>query len=608
MREPILTLLLWGVALGTSGVAQVPPALRPPRFAVGPERLVAGAISHSLTFSPDGRLLASGGDQGDVVVFDLRAGEILRRVPASYHRIGGLRFSPDGDRLAALGHDLTVWEVATGQELLREPSGSPGALDWSRDGTRIAWVGSDRVVHILELASGSITRQSPDCKTIQVTALAFSPSGSRLALSAINGALHILAAHDGALLRSHQLTDTPVALTWPAGPQPMWVASTGSNRIFGRSQVLPRRCRTLLASEDGERVVVSSSDTDCVLTRDGQRSEWTGRSTAIALQADGSHIARATDRGIEIQGLAPGLPRFLDPAHHAAPRAAAFSGDGRHVAVDTFDAGRRLFRLRGLDLEEVDAGSLPSRGTLLTPGDRPEIAVHLDSEQLDAENRFVGQLQYWLPTADSAVLSQSIDLPRGFEDPSPVGRPRLLANGRILSLGALHVDLEAEPLRAVGSRSHPSLHLAISPDGATLVGIDPSPSCIGPGYGKLMFFDPDGQRSAKLHIERLPLGLAFTADGRQVFAPTTDDLQVYDVATRELVATHGTSWQDVHRLPDGTMLGVESAALVLWDVAAAVEVARVDFERRILDIALSADGRRVLVLHRDRLRMVEVTR
>jgi hypothetical protein len=67
------------------------------RLAGGPP----GAFA--LAFSPDGRLLAGGGPEGAVSLWDLATGAVAGRLRADLGAVGSLAFSPDGARLAVAG-------------------------------------------------------------------------------------------------------------------------------------------------------------------------------------------------------------------------------------------------------------------------------------------------------------------------------------------------------------------------------------------------------------------------------------------------------------------------------------------------------------------------
>lgn len=68
----------------------------------------------SMRFSPDGRLLAIGGEDRAVHLWDMRKGQWLRHWPGHLGEIGALAFSPDGRRLASGSEDASalIWDVS----------------------------------------------------------------------------------------------------------------------------------------------------------------------------------------------------------------------------------------------------------------------------------------------------------------------------------------------------------------------------------------------------------------------------------------------------------------------------------------------------------------
>jgi WD40 repeat protein/serine/threonine protein kinase len=103
-----------------------------------------GHVFNSVASSPRGGLLAAGGDDGAVYLWDAANGQrrgVLRSRPSNANV---LAFSPDGRRLVCCAHhpstgaELQVWDVASGRILLRlEPHVNFGFLQFSADGHRL---------------------------------------------------------------------------------------------------------------------------------------------------------------------------------------------------------------------------------------------------------------------------------------------------------------------------------------------------------------------------------------------------------------------------------------------------------------------------------------
>src|SRR5262249_41636849 len=75
----------------------------------------------ALAVSSDGTLVASGGKDGSLRLWQVATGKHLRSLAGHAGGVTALAFSPDGQTLASLGNDCTLrtWAVSTGQELHR---------------------------------------------------------------------------------------------------------------------------------------------------------------------------------------------------------------------------------------------------------------------------------------------------------------------------------------------------------------------------------------------------------------------------------------------------------------------------------------------------------
>ena len=94
----------------------------------------------SLAYSPDGTLLASGSQSGNLVLWEAGSGERLAILGAHNASVVDVAFSPDGRLLAAAiltdgASTVEIWEVAS-EELLAQLEGE--SLAFSPDGTNLA--------------------------------------------------------------------------------------------------------------------------------------------------------------------------------------------------------------------------------------------------------------------------------------------------------------------------------------------------------------------------------------------------------------------------------------------------------------------------------------
>jgi WD40 repeat protein len=100
----------------------------------------------SADWSPDGTRIATCGVGGGRV-WDATGGEKL----ATFDCEAFIDWSQAGDRI--LGGDpagiITVWDAATGSELVRHDVGSPVCVAWSPDGRRIAATSLDNALMVL---------------------------------------------------------------------------------------------------------------------------------------------------------------------------------------------------------------------------------------------------------------------------------------------------------------------------------------------------------------------------------------------------------------------------------------------------------------------------
>ncbi len=171
-RDRDKSIRLWEAATG-----RLLHRLLPPRTVEGVDRGVL-----CLAFSPDGRLLASGGWGAVACVWDVVTGERWCDLPGHRDWVSSLRFSPDGKTLAVADWDRTIrlWEVPSGKERGRLAGHAHRVigLAFAPDG-RLASASHDGTVRVWDLLAAQEQGRFVGHETV-VGPLAFSADGKLL--------------------------------------------------------------------------------------------------------------------------------------------------------------------------------------------------------------------------------------------------------------------------------------------------------------------------------------------------------------------------------------------------------------------------------------------
>jgi len=153
----------------------------------------------------DGKILASGSDDGVIKIWDAAAGKEMHTIKAHEDRVEMLSFSPDGATLASAGLDgqVKLWDPQSGKELrtLAGHASSVWALAWSPDGRMMASGGSDKTLILWDSRSGALLRRLKG-HTELVTTMAFSSSGKVVVSGSFDGMVKFWSAESGRELAS----------------------------------------------------------------------------------------------------------------------------------------------------------------------------------------------------------------------------------------------------------------------------------------------------------------------------------------------------------------------------------------------------------------------
>ncbi|MGW2988272.1 NACHT and WD repeat domain-containing protein [Streptomyces goshikiensis] len=312
---------------------------------VGHARMLWNAV-----WSPDGTLLAASGKDRRVRIWRVADGRVVR-VLRHQDTVAALAWSPDGTRLASGSTDRTavLWDPYTGENLrtLRSMDGI-NCLAWSPDGRRLAAGDQDRGARIWDL-------DAPDPQdaaavwlaghTDTLYAVAWSPDGARLATASRDRTVAVWdAGAPRAVLRGH--TDSVWQTDWsPDGTRLASAAQDGTVRLWDPADGAPAgilrtgECGDLAWSPDGTRIAVGRRDGSAAVygtdgtehtALHGHREEL----SAVCWSPDGARIATASrDGSVRVWDAAGGRPPRVLSGHADWVTGAHWSPDGAWLAT-----------------------------------------------------------------------------------------------------------------------------------------------------------------------------------------------------------------------------------------------------------------------------------
>jgi WD40 repeat protein/serine/threonine protein kinase len=575
--------------------------------------------------SPDGRLFATAGVSGAVVLWDVATRKERRTITAQGGGVAGVAFSPDSRLVAAAGDNglVQVWEVATGRNLFSVRHGDEGtSVAFSPDGRLLASAG-ERLVKVWDAGTGAERATLPGHRG-RVKGLAFSPDGRRLAAAC---------DEDRFVKLWDTTTWTEAAALGPhVGPVIGVAFHPDGRRLAAASGYF------FMSGDDCEVKVWDTATGEVLHTLHGH----VGVAWAVAFHPDGTRLASAgaEDRTVKLWDVATGLETLTLRGHTDAVFSVAFSPDGRQLFSAGADHTTRVWDATplaqngGPELRTLTGHSKRVTAVRFSPDGRVVVSASMDHTlkvwdaatgrelhtlrghhgpvhglafapdgRLLASGNWgtaerhdgIGVIRVWDTNTWREVRSLNTDGLGGLGVLSVTFRPdgrRLLAAAH--ELVPLWDDRASQPSALY--REHPTLvtWVAISPDGNQLASADVNgtvliwdaretrllltlqvPTCPAHRVGHL------GAALIDLPIQTVPAhagrvtGLAFHpwADSHSLASAGADGtLKVWDTRTWQLRHEQQAHVGGIHALtfsPDGRHLATagKDAAIRLWDAA-----------------------------------------
>ncbi|HEY2840575.1 MAG TPA: serine/threonine-protein kinase [Pirellulales bacterium] len=306
-------------------------------------------------YSPDGRLLATAGEDGVLRLWNPTSGTLERSWQAHPAGINGIAFSPDGKWLATMSEDRSaaVWEVDTGKQVEVHPSfkDSIWAVVFSPDGQTLFAGGADGKILALNTADWSI-RATHSGPPAPIALLAISPDGSMLATAGEVPVIRLWSATDMqpiGTLEGHKRDITALAFSHNG----RWLAST---------------------SRDSTVKLWDSQSHDLACTYEGKA----GYLLDVAFTADDAQLLVASGTGgAQIWELAVDKMARVLKIGTAHVYSVAASPDGRQVVTVGADEQVRLWQGSANPERTSLIVNTPGRRVALSPDGRIAVGDHL---------------------------------------------------------------------------------------------------------------------------------------------------------------------------------------------------------------------------------------
>jgi WD40 repeat protein/serine/threonine protein kinase len=586
-----------------------------------------GAV-YSTSFSPDGKLIATGGYDKLVMIWDpekVKPMDLTRELEGQssestigYQRLAGhaspvrsVMFSPNGQLVASGSEDnaIRLWDVATGEstKILRGHGSAVRSSVFSPDGRFVASGGQEGGVRLWDIEGYQEVRVLHSTvfsgHADAILSARFSRDGKQIITASRDRTAMLWDAALGQRLRpfeeGHEYLATAAAF-FPDGKRLATGAGDNSVRIWNITEGTQERVFTptgrigvialspqgdwLATGSPGSELQVWNADSgELLATLSGHGAEV----SAIAVSPQGDLIASGDERGrvrLWQRGETPAAWEFVRElrGHSRSISAIHFQPDGRRLVTASGDrtcgqwdvaSGQELRQLVLRHPDWVSSLDLSADGTLaLTTCDDGKVRLWrlADATPIDVLTSPGGAFNAvaFSPDNRRAVLASSID-----------------RTVRIWNLGSSRPDVGGQSL---GNRAQTMAQLQTVPD----------PRPLPPATTLEPFLDFK-------QLGGLVWSAMFAPDGQHVLTIGGNDSQLWSIDSRRPVvrlSPHGAvASADVS--PDGRLVATGSwdRSAKLWDASTGLAVRKLEGGHAgyINSVEFSADGRELLTASDD---------
>jgi WD40 repeat protein len=275
----------------------------------------------AVAFAPHGNLVAAGTRDGEIQIWTVPGGKQQLKFKGHQESISQLIFSRQGDLLVSAGRDgkVCIWDAETGANLVKAAPGAITAMALSPDNKHLAIGDPAGKMHFLELATGKKVRQLEASRN-PVSALGFSPDNKVLASAGDDGVVQFWDVEASREIAKTALAGAPVTS--------LAFVADGKHVVSG---------------DVGGRLKLLEVTTGKEVRRLG---EHVGSIRAVAVSPDGRVLASGgADNCVRLMDLAKGQELFADGGHQGQVTGLAMAPGGSILISAGADATVRFWDL-----------------------------------------------------------------------------------------------------------------------------------------------------------------------------------------------------------------------------------------------------------------------
>lgn len=555
----------------------------------------------SVGFSFDGKMLATGGKDFQIKLWDIATGQEVRTLVGHLREVAALAFSPDGKLLASVGKEeekIRLWNVATGAELKTFSGPTEARILFSPDSQFLAVGSSEGSIRLWNANDGvEVQTFQTDADGEDVTSLAFSPDGKMLASIEPGEAIKLWEVPTGKRLGIIPLDQ---------GSDGLVVFGSDSTTLWSFGSGVIKQWNALSGTEISSVTVIA----DKSYSFEKIALSFEGKFFAGAKSYDDFSLFNvATGRESDVAGVSP---------KGESIKSLSFSPDGATLAIGDDVGGVTLWDVaNNKKLNTLEGSSFPGLGVAFKPDGKAVATASGDKT-----------VKVWNITDSSLTVLEGHEQSVSTVAFSPDGRTLASASeDDTVKLWDLSTNTERRTIN-VGADVE---GVAFSPNGATLASLSSDVQLwdIGTGVelrkfslsdeaGFMISFSPDGQLLAcgdgqtvkiwnvntgyELHTLKAHSGkvdsVVFSPDGKTLASSSEDrTVKIWDPITGAQLKTFSGHTAPIHALafsPDGKTLASSGVDMTirLWDAATGSELKKIVLVSDIPGLVVfSPDGR-----------------